>query len=109
MTAVAFTDAQEIRARLTARIIGRALRTERVARGETIAEAARTLNVHVTTLARMERGEERNVKLGNALKMLDYVGLTLVVAPKPAPRPPALPSRPLREPRPQSAPTRAEE
>ena len=95
MTAVAFTDPQEIRARLNARAIGRALRMSRQARSQSIADVALAIWMPATTLARMERGEERNLKLGNALKALDHFGLTLLVADRPASRPPALPA-PLR-------------
>ena len=86
MTAIAFADEQAARAERIARRIGCALRDVRRTRGESIADVCARLSIHPTNLGRIERGEEPNLKLGNALEMLDDAGLTLVVARKPIER-----------------------
>ncbi len=75
------TPQQEAVAFGVAKEIGAAVETARRATGHSKKSLAAELEMFETTLGRIERGQEPNVKLGNAMKVLGHYGLTLVVAP----------------------------
>lgn len=81
MTAIALDARQLAEARRVAREIGAAFGTARVAHSDTKHAVAQLAGVHETTLRYFEQGKHPNVKLGNALRFLNFYGLTLSVVP----------------------------
>lgn len=81
MTAIMLTDTQRGIAYQVAREIGAAFHDTRIRRGDEMVDVARALDMPHTTVARFERGEECNAKLGNIMRMLSLYGLTLEVVP----------------------------
>jgi transcriptional regulator with XRE-family HTH domain len=79
MSAVAFTSEQLDRAYDVAADLGAAIRRAREARGMTQAELARAIGTSPAEVSNVELGKAPNVKLGNVVKYLDYLGLRLKV------------------------------
>jgi hypothetical protein len=93
MTHVALTGEQLDHAAEIAAAIGRAIRLARRARGESVGDVAREHGTHPSSLLSLERGDQPNVKLGNAVRYLDRYGLTLAIVPKPPAEPRVAPHR----------------
>ncbi len=81
MTAIALDARQLAEARRVSRQIGTAFGEARTTHGDTKKAAAELAGVHETTLRYFEQGKSPNVKLGNALRFLNFYGLTLAVVP----------------------------
>lgn len=79
MTAIALSEHQLDRAYQVAAEIGAAIRSTRRGRGETAESLAVACDTHATTVRNLERGASPNPKLGNVLKVLAHLGLTLAV------------------------------
>lgn len=79
MSAVILTRDQRLKASAVAIHLGNTIREARRAAGLSAHDLAVATDSHATTVTRIERGESENVKLGNLLKLLDYLGLSLAV------------------------------
>lgn len=82
MTAIALTPNQRAAALSVAKEIGTAFGQARTSAGHTKKAVAEVLAMHQTTVAYFEQGHFPNVKLGNAIRLLRFYGLTLAVVPQ---------------------------
>lgn len=81
MTAIALSPADESRAIALAREIGAAFARARRRNGDVQKHVAARIGIRANLLSRFECGDQKNLKLGNAVRMLGLYGLTLAVVP----------------------------
>ena len=75
------TPADDARAIALSREIGAAFARARRAHGEGQKQVAAQIGIRADLLSRFECGNQKNLKLGNAVRMLGRYGLTLAVVP----------------------------